>query len=921
MSETMRQGKSRKTRCTSPPERTPSAEARQIERLRQGDPEAGHRFVRDYYPDVYRYLLYLTGRAEMAEDLTQETFLHAWRGLGAFEGRASLRVWLHRIAHRELLQALRGERPHASLEEVAELVPAPDAGWVDRIELRNVLGKLLAEQAEVVVLHYLHGYDCAEIAQIVGIHVSTIKYRLSRARLRLAQELGEGDLPYLNELAVPGTRIAGGRQWAWLPLEQMHALETRLAVGGDTHKEGSSMERREFLRQAAVGAAGLMLSETEREIVDPRLTQKVTCAFKGTALSDLCEKLKADTDIQMTAGASVADEKVTLFCEKTPLREVMRQLSRPFGYTWLRSGKPGEYRYELVQDLRSQLLEEELRNRDRNAALLALERDIEAFRPYLGLSPDQARERAKSAAPEEKKRLEVLAGLGWGPINMYFQLTSPQQAALRSGQTLKFGQQPDAGEEPLPAEIALGVRESGRDLLGPTGPGIAAGAEREGGPPRGAGAAAGGARARRIVDDPDAQASLTLRLYQSELGRFTLDGTAGVRLTGRGGAIMGSDGPYAEGSSPTVGRADNAGMNARLAHDPALQGRVTVKAVVSGQWLVDSRDSGRPLSTNHQPLTTERKLTSAEVLEALHLGTGLPIIADFYTRLYPPETVSLKESPVFEALNHLSDVMGLRWNKDAGWLQFRSASYYHDRLKEVPNRLLARWASARRLHGWLTLDDVVEIAQLPDAQLDGADMAEGAKVCWGLQEWDLARNDNLRPHLHYLAEFTPAQRQEMMSAAGLPFARMSLPQQQKFLAFALIGGSLQSLEDLAGATLRVDYTQPGWYQWLQPGDFSSRRWVISLEPGPRGRRELMPPVRERTREAALQAARRLFPPVTDAMVAAYSRYEPDQTAAKLIPQPEQIAPTELDLVIVYIPGNTNAHPVRWWRIGQGLGDG
>src|SRR5437016_12008906 len=82
--------------------RLPSAEARLIEQLRQGDPEAGHQFARDYYPDVYRYLLYLTGRAEMAEDLAQETFLHAWRRLDTFEGRASLRVWLPRIAHREV---------------------------------------------------------------------------------------------------------------------------------------------------------------------------------------------------------------------------------------------------------------------------------------------------------------------------------------------------------------------------------------------------------------------------------------------------------------------------------------------------------------------------------------------------------------------------------------------------------------------------------------------------------------------------------------------------------------------------------------------------------------------------------------------------------------------------------------------------
>src|SRR5262249_1082547 len=152
------------------------------------------------------------------------------------------------------------------------------------------------------------------------------------------------DLTYLNDPLAPM------RQWSWLPLKQMHALEMRLTTGGvgrwassigdsvagpnaqrltpnapsEATKE-QTMERRAFLRQAAVGAAGLMLTEPEKEIIDPRLTQKVTCAFKGTALSDLCQKLKTDTGVQLAAGPSVADEKLTLFCEKLPLREVMRQ--------------------------------------------------------------------------------------------------------------------------------------------------------------------------------------------------------------------------------------------------------------------------------------------------------------------------------------------------------------------------------------------------------------------------------------------------------------------------------------------------------------------------------------------------------------------------------------------------------------------
>jgi hypothetical protein len=68
------------------------------------------------------------------------------------------------------------------------------------------------------------------------------------------------------------------------------------------------------------------------------------------------------------------------------------------------------------------------------------------------------------------------------------------------------------------------------------------------------------------------------------------------------------------------------------------------------------------------------KVTSADVLEALHRATGLPIVSDYYTRLYDPKAVSLSDRPLFEVLNQLTDRMRLRWNRDAttaggsGWL-------------------------------------------------------------------------------------------------------------------------------------------------------------------------------------------------------------------------------------------------------------
>jgi hypothetical protein len=206
--------------------------------------------------------------------------------------------------------------------------------------------------------------------------------------------------------------------------------------------------------------------------------------------------------------------------------------------------------------------------------------------------------------------------------------------------------------------------------------------------------------------------------------------------------------------------------------------------------------------------------------------------------------------------------------------------YFHDRLKEVPNRLLRRWVASRKQHGFLPLDDICEIVGLPRAQLDAEEMAEGARVVYGLMEWELfPRRGGLRQYLKHLAEFTPAQRQQMQTPSGLLFSQMTLAQQQGFLTLALgrDGNGPARLEHLAGATMRVDYAVPGTYEWRPLPD----EW--RLRPGatsPFTAEALLPRVRERTREAALLAARRIDPQVSEA----------------------QIRPTEPALTILYLPG-------------------
>jgi hypothetical protein len=643
-------------------------------------------------------------------------------------------------------------------------------------------------------------------------------------------------------------------------------------------------------------AAAVAIYKREAAIVDTRLAREVTLAVKATALSDLCDRLRDDTGVHLLAGSSVADEKVTLFCREMPLRDVMRQLSRPFGHTWVRSGKVGAFRYELMQDLRSQLLEEELRNRDRNAALLAMEREIQRYRPYLILSPDEALARAKTAGPEEKKLLETLADHAWGPIQLYFRLSARDMAALRAGERLTFRTMPrSAGEQLLPPDVARGVLQPFRGWN----------VVRHGDGYRQAFEVPGGG-ALPVPALSEARTAVTLSIRQSEPGRTALFGHASWSVPGAGGGVGREP---AVGVSPGVARPDNAALNAAVRRDPALRARVTVRPQPG--CLLPPNPSDAPGAS------PEPRVTMADVLEALHQATGLPVVADYYSRLYPPAEVSAANQPLFDALCRLADRMRLRWRWDSpqGWLQLRSASYYDDRLKEVPNRLLERWAAARRRHGTLTLDHLVEIAQLSDDQLNADGMAEAARACFGLREWEIARSRQLRAHLRFLAGFTPAQRQEAMGPAGLLFSRMPLAQQQRYLALALgaDGEGLRSLEELAGATLRVQYTHPGGFQWGDPGHPGVgryTRWVIPLEPGPEGRRVLRSAVQERTREAALQAVRRIEPRLREALLEAERRVDPQLEPSPRVVEEAQIFPTRLELAIVYIPGASNARKLQ-----------
>jgi hypothetical protein len=745
-----------------------------------------------------------------------------------------------------------------------------------------------------------HGQQIAQSQRMRTLPEDTRPNRLSFASYPKAPVAGDLDRVNRGPEAAPP-------QWVPVRREERDEIEERVRRAVPVRDD---FVRIPFPRIASIAdrqiAEAVESYKREAAIVDARLAHPVTLQQKATALSDLCERLRADTGIQLGAGSSVADEKVTVFCEKMPLRDVMRQLSRPFGYTWLRSTRNGQYHYELMQDLRSQLLEEELRNRDRYAALLALDRDVERYRKYLSLSPVEAEARLKTAPETEKPLLEKLGsrdgdgqfGLGWGPIQMYFRLSRAEQEALRAGQELVFTTKPEPGERRLPPDVARGVLQSYRDWRVHIAYEVWDFAGNPASP-----------EDRPLTAVPEVCAGVSLWITQSDLGTLTLDGRSRIFFPKGAGRNNGT-GPYATGRSPAVVQPENDRLSARFAGDPALRPLVTVRP----------QPSYRPVASADGAAPPEPKVTPADLLEAFHRATGLPVVGDYYTRLYPPADVSVANVPLYQALNQLADAMRLRWTlADGHWLQFRSASYYDDRLKEVPNRLLAGWSAARRQKGFLSLDDLVEIAGLPDAQLDGAEMAEGAREIWGLKEWELPCNGNLRPHLRDLALFTPEQRQQAMMAGGLPFVKMTLPQQQHFINHATLYDPLP-LEVLAGAALRVDYTRPGEFQWGDPGMvWSWTRWFVIREPGRHGSWAPRPSVRARTREGVVEALLRLDPAIRDGATHRHPLRAQELASAPPAPVPleAQIFPTDLNLVFVYIPSRSNESVIQiMHRYGQ-----
>lgn len=149
--------------------------------------------VRAHTGDLYRYAYWLCGDSALAQDLTQETFLRAWRSLDALRETTAAKAWLITILRRE--HARLYERKQLDTTDISDLelddrdILGPEQIGEDAI-VRAAMLKLEPKYREPLLLQVLGGFSCEEIATELGLGAAAVMTQLFRARQKLKSLLG-----------------------------------------------------------------------------------------------------------------------------------------------------------------------------------------------------------------------------------------------------------------------------------------------------------------------------------------------------------------------------------------------------------------------------------------------------------------------------------------------------------------------------------------------------------------------------------------------------------------------------------------------------------------------------------------------------------------------------------------------------------
>lgn len=160
-----------------------------------GSRAAGEELFGRHWLWAWRLAFSVTRSPTAADDVTQDAFERAFRGLASFNGRSSFRTWLTRIIFNQSIDLARRQSHTEPLERAETL---PDWRHADALRNRDLIDAVLAlplERRTVVALRYWARLSPAEIAEILGVPLGTVHSRLGRALADLRSRLEETDVP------------------------------------------------------------------------------------------------------------------------------------------------------------------------------------------------------------------------------------------------------------------------------------------------------------------------------------------------------------------------------------------------------------------------------------------------------------------------------------------------------------------------------------------------------------------------------------------------------------------------------------------------------------------------------------------------------------------------------------------------------
>ncbi len=189
-----------------------------IAKIADGDRKAFEELYYLYHRRLARFLTRLTRRYDLAEEVVNDTFWVVWRKARTFRGDSQPSTWILGIAYRKARNAFRSTARLAEKNLQIEQLPHTDEVPADVEELRDWLGRALAElpveQRLAVELCYELGHSCEEIATIMDCPVNTVKTRLFHARAKLQRLLPQlaAPLTAAADQGARGTAASPGRK-------------------------------------------------------------------------------------------------------------------------------------------------------------------------------------------------------------------------------------------------------------------------------------------------------------------------------------------------------------------------------------------------------------------------------------------------------------------------------------------------------------------------------------------------------------------------------------------------------------------------------------------------------------------------------------------------------------------------------------